>query len=183
MNIVDDIFTLFAQRGSAAYFGETISQLEHALQTAYQADQDHAPDHVIVAALLHDIGHMLHGLPEDIAALGVDGQHQDVGAAWLAKHFDTAITEPVRLHVAAKRYLCAVDAQYQQQLSPASVQSLTLQGGVMDAAELQKFKRSAWWCEAVWLRRLDDAAKIPGLQIPGLEHYRTLLEAFVERRV
>ena len=89
----------------------------------------------------------------------------------------------MRLHVAAKRYLCAVDAQYQQQLSPASVQSLTLQGGVMDAAELQKFKRSAWWCEAVWLRRLDDAAKIPGLQVASLEHYRTLLEAFVERRV
>jgi [1-hydroxy-2-(trimethylamino)ethyl]phosphonate dioxygenase len=183
MNIIDDIFTLFAQRGSATYFGEVVSQLEHALQTAYQADQDHAPDHVIVAALLHDIGHMLHGLPEDIAVLGVDGRHQEVGAAWLARHFDAAITEPVRLHVAAKRYLCAVAAQYQQQLSPASVQSLTLQGGVMGAAELQQFKRGAWWCEAVWLRRLDDAAKIPGLQVPGLEHYRALLEAFVERRV
>ena len=143
MSIVETIFALFERCGQAAYFGEPVSQLEHALQTAYQADQDHAPDHVIVAALLHDIGHMLHGLPEDIAALGVDGQHQDVGAAWLARHFDTAITEPVRLHVAAKRYLCAVDAQYQQQLSPASVQSLALQGGVMDAAELQKFKRSA----------------------------------------
>jgi [1-hydroxy-2-(trimethylamino)ethyl]phosphonate dioxygenase len=93
MNIIDDIFTLFVQHGSAAYFGEAVSQLEHALQTAYQADQDNAPDYVIVAALLHDIGHMLHGLPEDIAALGVDGQHQEVGAAWLSRHFDIAITQ------------------------------------------------------------------------------------------
>jgi len=178
MHIVDDIFTLFERRGHAAYFGESVSQLAHALQTAYQADQDNAPDRVIVAALLHDIGHLLHGMPEDIAALGVDGQHQDVGAAWLSGHFDIAVTEPVRLHVAAKRYLCAVDAQYRQQLSPASRQSLVLQGGVMQRAEVQEFKRCVWWCETVWLRRLDDTAKVPGLQVPGLEHYRTLLEAF-----
>ena len=79
--------------------------------------------------------------------------------------------------MAAKRYLCTVDDQCQQQLSPASVQSLALQGGVMDAAEVQHFKRWWWWCEAVWLRRLDDTAKIPGLQVPGLEYYRTLLQA------
>lgn len=185
MPIVDDIFTLFERRGHAAYFGESVSQLAHALQTAYQADQDNAPDRVIVAALLHDIGHLLHSMPEDIAALGVDGQHQDVGAAWLSGHFDIAVTEPVRLHVAAKRYLCAVDVQYRQQLSPASRQSLVLQGGVMQRAEVQEFKRGVWWCETVWLRRLDDTAKVPGLQVPGLEHYRTLLEAFSrkERRV
>ncbi len=177
MSIVDTIFTLFERRGHAAYLGEPVSQLEHALQTAYQADQKGAPDSLIVAALLHDIGHLLHGMPEDVAALGVDRQHQEVGAAWLSRHFAAPVTEPIRLHVAAKRYLCAVDTQYQQQLSPASVHSLALQGGVMDAAEAQDFKRWEWWCEAVWLRRLDDAAKIPGVQIPGLEHYRTLLQA------
>ena len=177
MSIVDTIFTLFQRRGHAAYFGEPVSQLEHALQTAHQADQRGAPDYLIAAALLHDIGHLLHGMPDDIAALGVDGQHQEIGAAWLVRHFTIAVTEPIRLHVAAKRYLCSVEDQYRQQLSPASVQSLALQGGVMDAAEVQHFKRWGWWCEAVWLRRLDDAAKIPGLQVPGLEHYRTLLQA------
>jgi phosphonate degradation associated HDIG domain protein len=177
MSIVDSIFTLFERRGHAAYFGEAVSQLEHALQTAYQADQKGAPDYLIIAALLHDLGHLLHGMPEDIAALGVDGQHQDIGAAWLSRHFGTAVTEPIRLHVAAKRYLCAVEEHYQQQLSPASVQSLALQGGGMDAAEVQDFRRREWWSEAVWLRRLDDTAKIHGWRVPGLEHYRTLLQA------
>src|ERR1700757_2261608 len=126
MSIVDHIFTLFERRGHAAYFGEAVSQLEHALQTAHQADQKGAPDYLIIAALLYDLGHLLHGMPEDIAALGVDGQHQEIGAAWLSRHFNTAVTEPIRLHVAAKRYLCAVDTQYHQQLSPASVHSLAL---------------------------------------------------------
>jgi [1-hydroxy-2-(trimethylamino)ethyl]phosphonate dioxygenase len=177
MNIVDHIFTLFERRGHAAYFGEAVSQLEHALPTAHQAEQKGAPDYLIIAALLHDFGHLLHGMPEDMAAFGVDGQHQDIGAAWLSRHFGTAVTEPIKLHVAAKRYLCAVEEPYQHQLPPASVQSLALQGGSMDAAEVQHFRRREWWSEAVWLRRLDDAAKIPGWRVPGLEHYRTLLQA------
>ena len=183
MSIVDHIFTLFERRGHAAYVGEAVSQLEHALQTASQADQKGAPDYLIIAALLHDLGHLLHGMPEDIAALGVDGQHQDMGAAWLSRHFGTAVTEPIRLHVAAKRYLCAVEEQYQHQLSLASVQSLALQGGGMDATEVQAFRRREWWSEAVWLRRLDDTAKIPGWRVPGLEHYRTLLQALSRQGV
>src|ERR1043166_1091518 len=128
MSIVETIFTLFERYGHASYFGEP------ALQTAQQADQKGAPDYLIGAALLHDIGHLLHGMPEDIAGLGVDGQHEEVGAAWLVRHFTIAVTEPIRLHVAAKRYLCTVDDQYRQQLSPPSVQSLAVQGGIMDAA-------------------------------------------------
>src|SRR6266446_1402150 len=107
MSSVDAIFTLFERRGHAAYLGEPVSQLEHALQTAYQADQKGAPDYLIVAALLHDIGHLLHGMPENIVPVGVDGQHQEIGAAWLSRHFAVAVTAPIRLHVAAKRYLCS----------------------------------------------------------------------------
>ncbi len=110
MSIVDEISELFARRGGEAYFGEPVSQLEHALQTASQAEQEGTPDTQIVAALLHDIGHLLHQLPEDIADRGVDGCHEQVGAMWLARYFPEAVTEPIRLHVAAKRYLCTVDA-------------------------------------------------------------------------
>ncbi|HEU0177888.1 MAG TPA: HD domain-containing protein, partial [Blastocatellia bacterium] len=109
MSIVDEIIELFARLGGGAYFGEPVSQLEHALQTAFQAEQESAPDALIAAALLHDIGHLLHKLPEDIADRGIDGRHERVGAMWLARNFPAAVTEPIRMHVAAKRYLCSVD--------------------------------------------------------------------------
>ena len=132
MSIVDTIFTLFQRRGHAAYFGEPVSQLEHALQTAHQADQRGAPDYLIAAALLHDIGHLLHGMPDDIAACGVDGQHQEIRAAWLVRHFTIAITEPIRLHVAPNGICVAlrtsIDNSYHQPQSrvwPCRVASWT----------------------------------------------------------
>src|SRR5215470_14672811 len=115
MKIVDRILQLFAEKGHGAYFGEDVTETQHALQCAHLAEQSGAENEIIAAALLHDIGHLLHGLPEDIAARGVDGQHQEIGAAWLVRHFPIAVTEPIRLHVAAKRYLCAVDDTYRQQ--------------------------------------------------------------------
>src|ERR1044071_1832038 len=102
MNVVDEIFDLFARRGGEAYFGEPVSQLEHALQTALQAERANAPDGLIVAALLHDIGHLLHKLPEDIADQGIDAKHERVGGGWLAKYVSTAVAETVKLHVTAK---------------------------------------------------------------------------------
>lgn len=175
MNVVDEIFDLFARRGGEAYFGEPVSQLEHALQTAFQAESAGAYDSLIVATLLHDIGHLLHRLPEDIADRGIDAKHEKIGGAWLAKHFPPAVAEPVRLHVAAKRYLCAVDAEYQERLSPASVQSLELQGGAMDAEAVRGFEQNDFYREAVALRRWDDEAKIVGLTLPPLEHYRAMI--------
>ena len=132
---------------------------------------------LVVAALLHDVGHLLHGLGEDIAQQGVDGQHEEVGEAWLRTHFPPAVTEPVRLHVSAKRYLCATDPRYASTLSPASQQSLLLQGGNMTPQEVTDFEGNPFWEDAVRLRYWDDTAKVVGLEVPPLSHYRSALEA------
>ena len=176
MHIVDEIFHLFAQRGEEAYFGESVSQSEHALQAAHVAEQSGASDALIAAALLHDTGHLTHGLGEDIATQGTDARHEDVGARWLSRYFGPEVTEPMRLHVAAKRYLCAVETDYLAALSPASLESLQLQGGPMTPVEQETFETNPFFRDAVALRKLDDAAKVAGLEVPSLEHYRVYLE-------
>jgi phosphonate degradation associated HDIG domain protein len=178
MQIADEIENLFSCYGGAAYLGEAVSQLEHALQAAFLADQAAAPPELVIAALLHDIGHLLHGLPEAIAEEGIDARHEDLGAAWLDAHFGPAVTEPIRLHVAAKRYLCAVDLDYRRALSPASEISLKLQGGPADPAQIRDFEANPHSTAAVQLRRWDDAAKVPGLPVPGVERYRERLHFF-----
>ena len=177
MNVVDEIFRIFENRGDQAYFGEPVSQKEHALQSAHQAEQEGAEQSLIVAALLHDIGHLVHGMGEDIADQGVDARHEDAGEAWLARHFPPEVTEPVKLHVAAKRYLCRINRAYLDQLSPASQQSLALQGGPFSEDGAREFERHRYYHQAVRLRTWDDRAKTPGLAVPDLEHYRPVLEA------
>jgi phosphonate degradation associated HDIG domain protein len=182
MNIVDDIFGVFARRGGDAYFGEPVSQLEHALQTAMRAEAAGAPESLVAAALLHDVGHLLHKLPEDVADRGVDGRHERVGANWLARFFPAAVTDPIRLHVAAKRYLCAVDSGYRERLSAASVQSLALQGGPMNQNEAREFESAPNAREAALLRRWDDEAKIVGVELSALRHYKPILERLAGRK-
>src|SRR6266849_2507681 len=172
MSTVDQIMDLFARQGDEAYFGEPVSQTEHALQAAYEAVREGAPDLLVVAALLHDVGHLLHGRAENIADRSVDARHEKVGKAWLSRSFGPEVAEPVGLHVPAKRYLCAIDPAYAEQLSPASVHSLALQGGPMSEAEVLEFEQHPYYREAVRLRHWDDMAKIPGLEVPGLAHYR-----------
>jgi phosphonate degradation associated HDIG domain protein len=159
------------------YFGENVTETEHALQCAHLAEQSGASPELIAAALLHDIGHLLHGLPEDVAERGIDGRHEDCGSQWLEKHFRPAVVDPVRLHVAAKRYLCTVEPRYRAGLSEASERSLVLQGGPMSEAERQEFEREPHFRSAVQVRRWDDGAKVPDLDVPNLEHYRSILES------
>jgi len=183
MNFVNEIFDVFEKRGGTAYLGEPVSVLEHSVQAAREAEKASAAPSLIVAALLHDVGHLIHRLPEDVADRGIDSRHQEVACGWLSQHFGSEVTEPVRLHVAAKRYLCGTDPGYLGRLSPASILSLGLQGGPLIDDEAEEFVRSSYSQQAILLRRWDDLAKIPGLAIPEVRHYRALLESTARRAV
>ena len=176
MNPTDQIRDLFSERGHLAY-GEGVSELQHALQAASLAQKDNASHNQIVAALLHDIGHLLHGLPEDVAEQGIDGHHERIGEKWLEKYFGPEISQPVRLHVAAKRYQCTVNSDYLGQLSPASAKSFILQGDKMNGDELSAFEKNPFFKNALQLRTWDDNAKDPEMETPLLEHYLPLVKA------
>jgi len=168
---VTHVLECFRLRGNSSYGKEAVSQLEHALQAAHFAEQANAPPQLINACLLHDVGHLLHDLPEDAPDHHIDDQHKQLGAAWLMERFVPEVVKPIRLHVAAKRYLCAVDSEYMAVLSPPSVQSLELQGGPMTETQAAHFEQHPHFAEAIKLRRYDDQAKIPNLKTPSLEHY------------
>lgn len=180
MSLSDEIFALFKERGGAAYYGESVSMTEHMLQAAYFAHAEAAPATLILAALLHDVGHLLETVPEDIADWTTDARHEEVGSRWLAQRFPAAVSEPVRLHVPAKRYLCATDSAYFAKLSPASVHTLELQGGPMARSEIARFETEAFYRDAVRVRRWDDAGKVAGLAAPRLENYSALINSMNE---
>lgn len=181
MGIAEQIFNLFEANGQDAYFGENVSQLEHALQAAYLAQEADAGAELVVAALLHDVGHLLHGFGETIAEEGLDAKHEMVGDAWLTRYFPPSVTEPARLHVTAKRYLCSTDKDYLAQLSPASQLSFRLQGGMMSRQEASEFESSPYYRDAIQLRYWDDEAKTPDLETPDIEHYRAAIEAVARK--
>lgn len=179
MIVADEVAQLMKQRGGAAYFGEPVSQLEHALQCAWHATQAGSSRELVLAALLHDIGHLLHEHGEAAADEGIDTVHEIAGYDWILARFGPEVAEPVRYHVAAKRYLCRTDAEYFARLSPASVQSLELQGGPFTADEARDFEALQCHKEAVMLRRWDDESKMAGMAVPVLEEYREMLNAGV----
>ena len=157
---VDAVLAPFYQWGHLS-LGEEVSQLEHALQCAWFAQQDNAPSHIVVAALLHDIGHLLtysntEMHPEDEEK---NGYHEKVGAHFLANHFEDEIVKPVRLHVAAKHYQVSTQKTYRESLSAASYHSFLLQGGLMDMSTCQAFESSPWFSDALLLRKYDELGK------------------------
>ena len=180
--VFECLFALFAERGESHY-DDSVTQIQHAIQSAALADAENADATLTIAALLHDIGHLVvdehtgnHNFLDD------DQSHQVVAAAILGRWFPPAVTAPIALHVAAKRYLVATDPSYAHSLSRASVRSLRVQGGPMTAEEVARFRRFGYADAACRLRRWDDAAKVPNRQVPPLEHYRERLESLVAFR-
>lgn len=178
-DFVSTIFELVTQRGGDHY-GEGVSVREHLLQTAHHARVDGAPDALVAAALLHDVGHLLQRHGEDAADRGIDAHHERIGAGWLARAFGPAVTEPVRLHVEAKRYLAAFEPGYFELLSAASVQSLALQGGPMSQEEADAFLALDGAADAIRLRRYDEKGKVTGVELDSLESYGELLCAQID---
>ena len=176
---VGQIADLFASEGAEEYLGEPVTQAAHMLQAAHLAERDGAADALVAAALLHDVGHFTGTISGQQLMEGTDNRHSHGGADWLAQWFGPEVTEPVRLHVAAKRYLCAVEPGYAKTLSSASVYTLGVQGGPMNGAELEEFAASPYAQDACRLRRWDDAAKDPAADAPAFEHFRPLLARLV----
>ena len=178
--IVPFLAELFERRGAEEYLGEPVTVAEHMLQAAAFAEREGASDELVAAALLHDIGHFTSEFgtyaPDDTH----DRHHDEAGAAVLAPFFPPAVTECARLHVAAKRYLCATEPSYVAKLSTASLHSLQLQGGPMDAAEVAAFEQNPFGRDAVRVRRWDEAAKIAGMPTRSFRDYVPLLQGVVD---
>ena len=173
---LDALLQLFESRGSAWYGHEAVSQREHALQCAELAESAGAGSELIAACLLHDVGHMLADRENDRRGDEEDDIHQYAAIPQLRKLFPDAVLEPIRLHVDAKRYLCAVDSRYWATLSAASKQSLELQGGIFSPQDADNFMRNLYAGDAVLLRQWDDSAKVPGKTTKELEHYVRVLQ-------
>jgi gamma-butyrobetaine dioxygenase len=170
MTGVEAIAELFAGPGARDYMGEPVSIGVHMRQAGALAEDAAAAGPLVAAALLHDIGHLRNE---------TDSRHGDAGAQWLSQWFGEAVTEPVRLHVAAKRYLCAAEAGYLGLLSDESVRTLALQGGPMTAQQAAAFEALPFAQDAVAVRRWDDEAKDPAVTPPEFSHFEALLSTLV----
>jgi len=168
---VADIEKLFADHGHIEYSGEGVTQLEHALQAADLAEREGAGDALVTAALLHDLGHLLNRQGDTPSARGIDDQHQYFAIPFLRPLFPPAVIEPIRLHVDAKRALCALEPGYHAALSEDSKRSLELQGGIFSAGQMQAFMAKPHAAEAIRVRRWDDQAKVPGASTRPLRHF------------
>ena len=179
-SIVDYIEDVFRRRGAESYLGEQVTMAQHMLQTAQCAEQAGADNSQIVAALLHDIGHYKNEIPETSLAKGINNFHEEAGANFLEDFFPLPVVEPIRQHVAAKRYLCAVKSDYLERLSPASVHTLNLQGGPMNKEEVIEFEKNDYLEQCIQLRYWDEEGKDPEREHPPFSYYRALIESLVK---
>lgn len=175
--MLSEIRQLYETHASAHYGGGQVTQLQHGLQCAHLAARAGAAPALITAALLHDIGHLVGNGDEGLARQGIDARHERIGAGYLRRWFGPEVTEPIRLHAAAKAYLCATEAGYFATLSQASVRSLALQGGVMAAAAADHFLEEAHANGAIQVRRWDELAKDPAAETPELAHFLAIAES------
>ena len=178
--IVPFLADIFERRGGEEYLGEPVTMAEHMLQGATMAERAGMDEVIIVAALLHDIGHFTSEFGMFTMEDEEDRLHEEAGAAVLERFFPTLVTDCVRWHVAAKRYLCATKPEYFERLSEASVHSLNLQGGPMDAEEVAAFERNPNAREIVQVRYLDDAGKHPDMETPGFAHFAPMVQRVVD---
>lgn len=177
---LSDLDEIYERRAHARYGRTRLSQRAHALQAGGLAIEAGLVPALVVAALLHDVGHMVHELGEYPAGRGIDDRHDLVGAAWLGQIFGPDVTEPVRLHVAAKRFLCATEPGYRDRLAPEDLLSLDLQGGPMDAAEQRAFEREVYAGDALALRRIDDAACDPERSGPSWATFSEVIRSVAQ---
>ena len=173
MNIVDKIINKY-QTNNSLYIGEKVTITEHMVQTAMLAEQNHSSESLICACLLHDYGHFVIEDPDLLVSKSIDGKHENVGFNFLKDYFKTEITEPIKLHVQAKRYLCRNKSYYELLSDPSKI-SLELQGGIMDDEEAQKFTSSKFYKDAITLRKYDDDGKIPNVKVKKIDDYRDLI--------
>ncbi len=179
---VGALAALYASPDADRLYDEAVTEREHGLQAGVLARRDHAPDALVAASLLHDVGHLLIGDNRPLGEeLERDLHHEGAGASWLRGHFGPAVAEPVALHVAAKRYLCAVEPSYLAQLTPSSLRSLGVQGGPMTAGEVEAFEANPRHSAAVQLRRYDDLAKVKGAVTPPFEDFEPMLRDLAAR--
>ena len=178
--IVPFLADIFERRGGEEYLGEPVTMAQHMLQGATLAERAGAPEVVIVAALLHDIGHFTSEFgtyhPDDVE----DRHHEDAGAEVLEPYFPTLVTDCVRYHVAAKRYLCATKPEYFKRLSTASVHTLGLQGGPMNAEEVAEFQKNPNLDQIIQVRYLDEAGKHADMQTPPFAHFAPMVQRVVD---
>lgn len=181
--IVDFLGSIFDRRGGEEYLGEPVTMGQHMLQGATIAEQSGQPDSIIVAALLHDIGHFTSEFGSFSMDDTEDRHHEEAGAEVLERFFPSVITDCVRFHVAAKRYLCATRPEYNSRLSEASLHSLSLQGGPMSAEEVEEFEENPNLQAIVTVRYLDDAGKRPEMETQGYAHFAPMVQRMVDQHV
>jgi len=179
---VSDIRSLFEQYGGIAYSGEPVTQLQHALQSGALAEEAGANDELVAAAFLHDLGHLLNLQGATPTERGIDDLHQYFALPFLRAVLPDAVLEPIRLHVDAKRCLCAIDDAYFDQLSADSVRSLQLQGGIFSRDEAEAFLEKPYAQDALRLRKWDDRAKEENRATPDIEHYLAVVERVMRKR-